>query len=230
MGAVWRSTSSCNMPSQICHAVQNSVIDALNSLSKGKMSELTAASLQTPPNGGTSQGNEDPPVPRRQRPLKTGSRIALLERESDAAMANIKKLEKELADKDERLAELFSAPVHRVQDSSPPIHGLGDVHGRVQDHLCGGPAGDDVHPAARQGLCRQGAHACPVLQGSDHRDAGSRGEGRCQIAHRAGVRKAATGSHDCPHRRDPDDGNESTSTTSSSTSPNGWMTASKRPR
>lgn len=106
MGAVWRSTSSCNMPSQICHAVQNSVIDTSNSMSKGRMSESATASLQTPPNGGTSCANEDPPVPRRQRPSKTASRIALLERESDAAMANIKKLERDLAEKDQRRAEL----------------------------------------------------------------------------------------------------------------------------
>lgn len=45
-------------------------------------------------------------MPRRQRPSKTSSRIALLERESDVATANIKKLERDLAERDERLAEL----------------------------------------------------------------------------------------------------------------------------
>ena len=69
------------------------------------MSDSGAASEQTPPTGGTAQANPTA-VPRRQRPSKTGSRIALLERESDAATASIKRLEKELADKDERLAEL----------------------------------------------------------------------------------------------------------------------------
>ena len=39
-------------------------------------------------------------------PSKTSSRIALLERESDVATANIKKLERDLAERDERLAEL----------------------------------------------------------------------------------------------------------------------------
>ncbi|CAK0765983.1 hypothetical protein CVIRNUC_003313 [Coccomyxa viridis] len=70
------------------------------------MSDEGATSEPTPPTGGTARANEVTTVPRRQRPSKTVSRIALLERESDEATASIKRLEKELANRDERLAEL----------------------------------------------------------------------------------------------------------------------------
>ena len=112
MGAAWRSTSSCNMPSQICHTRSYSLIGAAWRLTgpfhwpNNTMASPVATGPEVPPNGGTSQANEEPPVPRRQRPSKTSSRIALLERESDAATAKIKRLERDLAEKDERLAEL----------------------------------------------------------------------------------------------------------------------------
>ena len=71
------------------------------------MSSSVAAGEQAAPSADAPQASGEVPVPRRQRPSKTTSRIALLERESDVATATIKRMEAEVAERDQKIADLM---------------------------------------------------------------------------------------------------------------------------
>ncbi|CAL5225074.1 g7852 [Coccomyxa viridis] len=71
------------------------------------MSSSVAAGEQAATSADAPQATGEVPVPRRQRPSKTSSRIALLERESDVATANIKRMEAEVAERDQKIADLM---------------------------------------------------------------------------------------------------------------------------